>query len=148
MNQVEAARLAAAMNALRPDWPSQSLMSFLHQVAAWPYRDAALQLTWLACDPETETPARLLTEGPWRKLTRLVDGGMPQPHPYQPSLGLDREPLTDAEREAAAKAAEKTKQALAQVIGTAFCHHCNKSVPRGEIVSHDCGTESKESETA
>lgn len=112
MNQVEAARLAAAAHALRPDWPAQSTMTLLHQIAAWPLRDAAVQLAWLACDPETETPARILQDGPWRKLTRLVDGGMPQPQPFQPTLGIDRPPLTEAERAASSKAYAECRRAL------------------------------------
>lgn len=114
MNQVEAARLAAAANAIRPDWPAQSTMTLLHQIAAWPMRDAAVQLAWLACDPDTETPARILTDGPWRKLTRLVEGAAQLPPSFQPTLGIDRPPLTDDERQAAAQAAAAARRALAE----------------------------------
>jgi hypothetical protein len=122
MNQIEAARLADSAHALRPDWPKQSVMKLLHQVAAWAYRDVAVQLAYLACDPETETPARILTDGPWRKLTRLVDGGMPQPAPYQPMF----EPLTPAER---AKAAEAKAVALAELQRAREALHTKENEP-------------------
>ena len=100
MNQIEAARLAAALNALRPDWPKQSILTLLHQIAGWSYRDAALQLVFLACDQETKTPGRVTQDGPWRKLTKLIDGeNAPQPQPYQPTLGTERPPLTEEERD-------------------------------------------------
>ena len=134
MNKIEATRLAAAAHALRPDWPAQSVLTLLGQVAAWAYRDAAVQLAWLAADEETTTPARLLQDGPWRKLTRLVDGGAPQPQPYQPMF----EPLTDAEREAAALAAKAAKATLASAKATIWCPRCNQSIPRAQWAGHTC----------
>ncbi|TDE03449.1 hypothetical protein [Jiangella asiatica] len=66
MNQVECARLAAAVNHYRPEWPQASLLSFITKnLAARAYRDAAVALTWVATDPATETPARVLENGPW-----------------------------------------------------------------------------------
>ena len=134
MNKIEAARLAAAAHALRPDWPAQSVLTLLGQVAAWPYRDAAVQLAWLATDEETTTPARLLQDGPWRKLTRLVDGGAPQPQPYQPTLP----PLTDDEREAATLAAKAARAVLSQAAGTLWCAQCRQPIPRPEWAGHTC----------
>ena len=134
MNKIEASRLAAAAHALRPDWPAQSVLTLLGQTAGWAYRDAAVQLAWLATDEETTTPARLLQDGPWRKLTRLVDGGVPQPQPYQPMF----EPLTDDEREAAALAAKAARAVLGQAAGTVWCQHCNQSIPRTEWAGHSC----------
>lgn len=62
----EIARLAAAINALRPEWPVKALVTHLttHH-AARPYRDLGLALTWIALDPATRTPARLREHGPW-----------------------------------------------------------------------------------
>ena len=134
MNKIEAARLAAMANALRPDWHPQSTLTLLGQVAGWAYRDAAVQLAWLAADEETTTPARLLQDGPWRKLTRLVDGNAPQPQPYQPMFPS----LTDDEREAAAIAAKAARAVLGQAVGTVWCQACNQSIPRPEWAGHTC----------
>ena len=66
MNQTETHRLTAAINALRPDWPVASLSSWIRKnLADKPYRDAAVALAWVATDPETTTPGRVLEAGPW-----------------------------------------------------------------------------------
>lgn len=75
MNQIEAHRLAAAINQLRPEWPLASLASFIAKnLATRPYRDAAIALTWIACDPETVNPGRVLENGPWWKATQAQAG--------------------------------------------------------------------------
>lgn len=74
LSQVEAHRLAGAINQLRPEWPLASLSTFIHKnLAARAYRDAAVALTWVACDPQTLTPARVLEAGPWWKATQAQD---------------------------------------------------------------------------
>ena len=70
IEQTEAARLAAAINALRPEWPAQSLLTFIGKhLQHRAYRDAAVALTWVACDTATLTPARVLEAGPWWNAT-------------------------------------------------------------------------------
>lgn len=71
MNEIELARLAAMGNALRPDWPAQSLKTFLHAFAVNAYRDVAVALAWVAADPESQTPKRLSEAGPWWQATKL-----------------------------------------------------------------------------
>lgn len=66
LSRTEIERLAAAAHALRPDWPTRSLCTWLqtdHAGAA--YRDVALALAWVACDPATQTPKRMNESGPW-----------------------------------------------------------------------------------
>lgn len=59
-------RIAAAANALRPDWPVKSLRTLIaDKLAHRTRRDVALALTWVACDSTTVTPARVLESGPW-----------------------------------------------------------------------------------
>lgn len=72
MMKTEAERLAAAVNAMRPDWPVTSVMTFLSkpEVSGRAYRDVAVALTWVAADPLTQTPARLLEAGPWWRATQ------------------------------------------------------------------------------
>lgn len=66
MDLTETTRLAAAINALRPDWPHASLVTFLtRDLSDRAYRDVAVALTWVACDPATQTPRRVLEAGPW-----------------------------------------------------------------------------------
>ncbi len=69
MNTTEVARLAAAINLLRPDWPTPSLHTFIaRELASRPYRDAAVALTYVAADPDSQTPRRVLEAGPWWKV--------------------------------------------------------------------------------
>ena len=66
MNEHETQRIAAAIHQLRPDWPLSSLRTFIaNKLSDRPRRDVALALTWVACDSETRTPARVLEQGPW-----------------------------------------------------------------------------------
>lgn len=67
MNETEIDRIAAAANALRPDWPLASLRTLLTrpQIVNRPRRDVAVALAWVACDSTTKTPARVLEAGPW-----------------------------------------------------------------------------------
>lgn len=59
-------RLAGIAHALRPDWPLKSLMTFLERDhAARPFRDVAVALVVVACDPKSKTPKRMNEHGPW-----------------------------------------------------------------------------------
>lgn len=63
-NEIE--RIAAMGNALRPDWPIKSLRSYLAaNLGTRTYQDLAIALAYIATDPATQTPARLLENGPW-----------------------------------------------------------------------------------
>lgn len=75
MSQTEAHRLAAAIHALRPDWPLASLSAFIAKsLMDRPHRDAAVALAWIATDPTTQTPARVLEAGPWWRAV-MADNG-------------------------------------------------------------------------
>lgn len=67
MNENELQRIAAATHALRPDWPTTSLVTLLKrpELASKTRRDVAVALAWVACESETKTPARVLEAGPW-----------------------------------------------------------------------------------
>lgn len=74
----EIQRVAAAANALRPEWPIRSLITILStKYAHRPYRDLAVALAWIAADPSTKTPARLAEAGPWWQATSMTEGTMP-----------------------------------------------------------------------
>jgi hypothetical protein len=63
-NQLD--RLAAALNALRPDWPTRSLRTYLaREHADRAYVDLAIAAVFVAVDPRTVTPKRLSEHGPW-----------------------------------------------------------------------------------
>ena len=69
-SDTELERLAAMGNALRPEWPTKSLLTHLrNQHAARAYRDLAVALAYIATDPKTLTPARLAENGPWWRTT-------------------------------------------------------------------------------
>lgn len=75
---IELARIAAAINILRPDWPTRSIQTLLeNHHANRPYHDLAVAATWIATDPDTKTPARLAEAGPW--WTALQTSSTPGP---------------------------------------------------------------------
>ncbi len=67
----ETERLAAMANSLRPDWPVKSLVTFIvNELTRRTYREAAIALAWVATDPATDTPKRMLEAGPWWNASR------------------------------------------------------------------------------
>ena len=81
MTRDEIERLAHAINQLRPDWPIASLRTGItRDLGTRAYRDAAIALTWVACDPTSRTPARVLEAGPWWLATQ-VDTSDADRHP-------------------------------------------------------------------
>lgn len=71
----EIQRIAAAMNALRPDWNPRSLTTFLTEHhSARPYRDLAIAAVAVATDPKTKTPRLLNEHGPWWAAAQTVQG--------------------------------------------------------------------------
>ena len=66
LTENEIDRIAASVNALRPDWPAKSLRTLIaDKLAHRTRRDVAVALTWVACESETKTPKRVLEAGPW-----------------------------------------------------------------------------------
>lgn len=66
LSRTEIERLAAAAHELRPDWAVKSLCTWLQTSHAHrAYRDVAVALAWVACDPLTKTPKRMDEMGPW-----------------------------------------------------------------------------------
>lgn len=95
MNETEAQRLAHAINNLRPSWPISSLTSFIKRnMSSRNYRDASVALVFVALDADaagnyvTQTPKRVLENGPWWKAAEL--SGTTQ-------LGTRRPPKRDQE---------------------------------------------------
>lgn len=74
MNRTEVERLAKAANGLRPDWPWNSLVTFIEtHLVERAYRDVAVALAYIAADPETRTPKRVLEAGPWWQVGAASD---------------------------------------------------------------------------
>jgi hypothetical protein len=66
MNDHEAQRISAAMHVLRPDWPAASILTMIRKnLIDRPRRDVTVALSWIACEPNSHTPARVLESGPW-----------------------------------------------------------------------------------
>lgn len=57
--------IAWAVNAIRPDWPRHSLITFLDRLEGRDARDVAAAMAWIALDPDTDKPGRVLGPGPW-----------------------------------------------------------------------------------
>lgn len=66
IEKTDAERIAAAIHALRPDWPAASVLTLIGKhYQHRPVRDIAVALTWIACDPNSRTPGRITEDGPW-----------------------------------------------------------------------------------
>lgn len=90
-SKTELARIAAAMNALRPEWARQSLLTYLQaKHADKAPRDLAVAAAWICCDEATATPARLGENGPWWTATRQLAPVMQLPrYRGEPPIELD-----------------------------------------------------------
>jgi hypothetical protein len=77
MEEHEIDRIAAAMHQLRPDWPVKSLKTMLHNptLKDRPRRDVCVALAWVACEPNTATPGRVLEAGPWWRAAAIENAG-------------------------------------------------------------------------
>lgn len=81
----EIQRIAAALNALRPDWRVSSLVTFLTKHhATRSYRDLAIAAVVVATDAKTTTPNLLNSHGAWWVAAQSVMGpaaivGVPAP---------------------------------------------------------------------
>ena len=86
MNEHETDRIAAAMHQLRPDWPVASIRTLIRKhLADRPRRDVAVALAWIACEPNTHTPARVLESGPWWLAAGVAGDTTGRREPYDPA---------------------------------------------------------------
>lgn len=125
IEKTDAERIAAAIHALRPDWPLNSLMTLLAELRTWPLRDLAVKLAWIATDqnidgtPVSQTPARVKENGPWHHLTAID---------------------LEAARTRALADIEIRKQAnQARTAAITACHICDHEgrLPEGGLCRHD-----------
>lgn len=68
-------RLSGMANQLRPEWPVNSLVTYIKKHRSRAYRDIAVALAWVATDDASHTPARLDENGPWWKAAAIAEGG-------------------------------------------------------------------------
>lgn len=86
MDTHEIARIAAACNALRPDWPIRQLQTLLtdERMVNRPRRDVTVALAWVACESGTSSPYRVLETGPWWKAAG-IEGAATNREPFDQS---------------------------------------------------------------
>lgn len=78
MNDNEAERIAGALNIARPDWPKASILTMIRKnLMSRPRRDVFVALAWVASEPNSHTPARVLESGPWWRAA-AVENPSPQ----------------------------------------------------------------------
>lgn len=69
----EAQKLSAMGNTLRPDWKPGSLLTFITQeLKTRTFREIAIALAYVGCDPEIRTPGVLRDAGPWWEAARPI----------------------------------------------------------------------------
>lgn len=100
MTPGEIDRIAAAANALRPDWPIRSLQTLLArpELAHRPRRDVAVALTWVACESATLNPGRVIEAGPWWKAAVAGDDTVSGHRPPRRDQECPRHPGQYADR--------------------------------------------------
>lgn len=90
MNADEIARLAALGSALRPDWPTASLRTFIERhLSGRAYGDTAIALAWVATKTKTTTPRLVLEPGIWWQAALLDGDHAPRREPYDPATFCD-----------------------------------------------------------
>lgn len=75
LTRQEGERLAQAVNAMRPDWPVASLLTLIGKRKERALMDLALELMYVALDPDTKSPARIDADGPWKRLNHSAVAG-------------------------------------------------------------------------
>ena len=86
MNDHEAQRIAHAANAMRPDWPTASVLTLIRaNLMDRPRRDVAVALAWVACESGSHTPARVLESGPWWTAAAVAGDTTGRREPYDPA---------------------------------------------------------------
>jgi hypothetical protein len=85
MDDHEAQRIAAAMHVARPDWPALSLLTLIRKkLIDRPRRDVFVALAWIASEPASHTPARVLENGPWWKAAGVEGTIANRPPTWEP----------------------------------------------------------------
>jgi hypothetical protein len=85
MNDHEAQRIADALHAARPDWPARSLLTLIRKhLIDRPRRDVFVALAWVASEPASHTPARVLESGPWWRAAGVEGTVANRPEPWEP----------------------------------------------------------------
>jgi len=66
MNGHDIERIASAIHVARPDWPVPQLRTLItDKLADRPRRDVFVALAWVASEPASANPYRVLESGPW-----------------------------------------------------------------------------------
>lgn len=72
ITRTDAERLAAAIHAIRHDWPLEQLMTLIAELRSWPLVNLGVGLAHVALDrtldgqPVSKSPYRVKEQGPWR----------------------------------------------------------------------------------
>jgi len=76
-------RIAAAMHVARPDWPARQIKTLIRDnLLHRPRRDVFVALAWVASEPASHTPYRVLENGPWWRATATEGTPAPTRDPY------------------------------------------------------------------
>lgn len=91
MNDYEIEHIAAAINLLRPDWPTKSLITLMHrdELVRRPRRDVCVAFAWVACETNTANPGRVLEAGPWWRAAVADDDTSATTRVRPPKRGQD-----------------------------------------------------------
>ena len=111
MDRQEAVRIGASLNALRPDWPAAQIVTLIEaKLATRAARDVHLALVYLAYDPGTKSPYRVIENGPWWQAARPTGPATPAVREHEcpdhpghrswscPECAAEAVPMPDAAR--------------------------------------------------
>lgn len=89
MNEHEAQRIAGAISLARTDWPTQQVLTLIRtKLMDRPRRDVFVALAWVASEPTSTTPYRVLESGPWWQAVGIEGTTAPR-NPYDPTTACD-----------------------------------------------------------
>lgn len=151
MNGHEIERIASAIHAARPDWPTAQLRTLItEKLADRPRRDVFVALAWIASEPASANPYRVLESGPWWIAAAVAGDTTGRREVFNPatccgtcSKPNDHRHPKDHPFETAASARGHVKGEVSEPVARlkairaeTIATHCSHGVPFANCVEH------------
>lgn len=151
MNGHEIERIACALHVARPDWPVAQLRTLItDKLADRPRRDVFVALAWIASEPATANPYRVLESGPWWIAAAVAGDTTGRREVFNPAIccGVCSKPNDHRHpKDHPFEAAVSARGHVAADVSTPVAHlkairdetaatHCSHHVPFANCVEH------------